>query len=326
MRRLAHWLSTTLTLCLVAGAGLLWGLAEIHGAGPLESEAIVEIPRGTGVRDIAETLADRSVIADPVVFRWFARMSGSGGRLQAGEYAFPAGASMASVLDTLVRGDTVSYLVTVPEGLTSAQIVTLLEQDRRLTGAVADLPREGSLLPESYAFVRGDTREQVLDRMRAALAETVSALWQSRAPDLPFETPEEAVVLASIVERETGQADERGLVASVFINRLRLGMPLDSDPTVIYGITGGVRRFDRPLTRRDIDTVDSPYNTYRHRGLPPGPIANPGEAALAAVLNPPDSPYLFFVADGTGGHAFAETLEEHNRNVAAWRRIRDAER
>ena len=326
MRRLAHWLSTAFTLCLVAGAGIFWSLAEFRGTGPLESEAIVEIPRGAGVRDIAETLADRSVIADPLAFRWFARLSGSAGDLQAGEYAFPPGASMASVLDRLVRGDIVSYLVTVPEGLTSAQIVTLLEQDRRLTGAVADLPREGSLLPESYAFVRGDTREQVLDRMRTAQAETVSTLWQSRAPDLPFQTAGEAVILASIVERETGQADERGLVASVFINRLRLGMSLDSDPTVIYGITGGVRRFDRPLTRRDIETVDSPYNTYRHRGLPPGPIANPGEAALAAVLNPPDSPYLFFVADGTGGHAFAETLEEHNRNVAAWRRIRDAER
>ena len=227
---------------------------------------------------------------------------------------------MRDILELLNRGGNVIRQIVVPEGLTSWQVVEMLRLEPELEGEVGELPIEGSLAPAGYDFQRGDERQAILDRMREEQAAIVDAAWAARAPDLPLASPEELVTLASIVEKETGVAEERPIVASVFVNRLRRGMRLQTDPTVIYGITNGEGTLGRGLRASELATV-TPYNTYAIAGLPPTPIANPGRAAIEAAANPEESTYLYFVADGTGGHAFASTLDEHNANVAAWRRI-----
>jgi len=225
-------------------------------------------------------------------------------------------------LRIVVSGQTVTRTLTIPEGLTSREIVARLRQAPGLTGEIAEVPDEGDLLPETYHYERGDSRSELMARMREAMDRTLDALWPERAEDLPFDSRLEAVTLASIVEKETAVPDERALVAGVFVNRLARGMRLQSDPTVRYALTEGEAELGRPLTRADW-RIDHPYNTYQNAGLPPGPIANPGRDALEAALNPADTDYLYFVADGSGGHAFAKTLREHNRNVAEWRKVRD---
>jgi UPF0755 protein len=233
---------------------------------------------------------------------------------------------MREVMDLFVGGDVVVYSVTIPEGFTSQQVVNRLMSDPNLTGDITDIPAEGTLLPDTYHFNTGDTRQQILDQMARAHDRAVADVWARRAQDLPIRTPEEFVILASIVEKETGIADERSRVASVFINRLNRGMRLQSDPTIIYGVWGGAGRpANEPIRQSQIDQR-TPYNTYQIDGLPPGPIANPGIASLEAVANPSRTNDIFFVADGTGGHVFAETLEQHNRNVARWRQIEQQQR
>lgn len=306
---------------LAAGAAAYWGWQKFESPGPLAEETTLVIPRGAGVTRIAETLAQAGVIEHDWLFLLGVKLLGQDQRLKAGEYAFPAGVSMRGAMEILVAGVTVVRRVTIPEGLTAWQIVQLLNAVPDLEGEpLVELPEEGSLLPETYFFQRGDTRADILARMRAAHDRAVRELWEDRQDGLPISTVEEWIILASIVEKETGLTSERPLVASVFINRLNIGMRLQSDPTVIYGITSGQGPLGRSLTRRDLDTP-TPYNTYTQAGLPPGPIANPGLASLMAVLHPADTKYLYFVADGTGGHAFAETLDEHNRNVRRWREI-----
>ena len=238
----------------------------------------------------------------------------------------PISASMHEIMELFRSGQGIQYAVTVPEGLTVYQVFQRLAGHEMLTGDLPEtLPAEGSLMPNTYNFRRGTTRQEIVDQMMAAQTALVDQIWARRDEDLPIETKEEFVTLASIVEKETGRADERSRVAAVFLNRLREGMRLQSDPTILYGIFGGEGRpADRPIYRSDIDTPTE-YNTYTIDGLPPGPIANPGRAALEAVANPSTTDDLYFVADGTGGHAFAETLEAHNENVARWRRI-EAER
>jgi UPF0755 protein len=273
---------------------------------------------GKGVARIAGALADAGVIRSATAFSVAARLIGAGGDLKAGEYEIASRASLAQVLDQVRDGRVIRRSVTIPEGWTSAMAVDALNALPVLTGAVAE-PPEGSLLPDTYAYQRGETRQAVLERMQAAHDKALADLWAERQPGLPLATPDEAVVLASIVEKETGIASERPRVAAVFTNRLRAGMPLQSDPTVIYGVSKG-----RPLGRGILASElarETPWNTYRRIGLPPTPIANPGRDALAAVLNPPATDELFFVADGTGGHAFAVTYAEHNANVQRWRAI-----
>ncbi len=226
---------------------------------------------------------------------------------------------MRDTLELMVSGKTVARRLTLPEGLTSFEVVALVQKAEGLEGEVQAVPPEGTLLPETYHYARGETRAEVVARMGRALDQVLDELWPERAPGLPISSPEQAVVLASIVEKETAVADERPLVASVFVNRLKKGMRLQSDPTVVYGLTGGKGPLGRALTRKDLQTP-SPYNTYLADGLPPGPIANPGRASIEAVLNPAKTEYLYFVADGDGGHRFAKTLAEHNRNVAQWRK------
>jgi len=307
--------------------GAMVYLVQRHDApGPLRQDTLVLIPRGAGMDRIVEVLTEAGVldsggtVPGPLIFKMMARFGGTAGSLKAGEYSFPAGISQRAVLEKMVRGDVFVRKVTVAEGLTTAQVLDLVRAADGLEGEITLTPREGSLLPETYHFHRGDSRDSVVERMRQAMDQTLAELWPKRDASIPLKTPQEAVILASIVEKETGIPSERPDVASVFYNRLQRGMRLQSDPTVVYAATGGSGPLGRPIRRSDLDR-DSPYNTYKSAGLPPGPIANPGIASLQAVLNPVQTAFLYFVADGTGGHVFAKTLAEHNRNVAKWRKI-----
>ncbi|MCM2343839.1 MAG: endolytic transglycosylase MltG [Alphaproteobacteria bacterium] len=317
------------TLLVIAGVGsALWALHEFRKPGPLAEVHYIVIEKGKGLNAIAEQLDRETVISNPLIFKVAARLQQVHTKLHAGEYEIMAGASMAFILDQMARGNVYDRKLTFREGLTSWQIVQILNKADNLSGdALTAIPAEGSLLPETYHFMKTDMRQSIIDQMEKAMIKARDELWPARDQGLPLNTIEEALILASIVEKETGVADERGKVAGVFINRLRRGMPLQSDPTAIYALTNGEVREDgmgplgRRLLRKDLE-VDSPYNTYKYSGLPPGPICNPGRESLAAVLHPEAHEYIYFVADGTGGHAFARTLAEHEANVTQWRRIR----
>ena len=325
--RIRNFAANTLTVLIVAGligaVALAWAEREFEAPGPLEEEVAVEVPRGASLRDVARLLEMHGVISNEMLFRLGARYSGGAQSLKFGEYAFAAGASMEEVLEKLVKGDVIMRFVTVPEGKTSWEVVEILRANPLLTGEI-DLPEEGSLFPNTYDIQRNQPRREVVERMQAAMEEKLAAAWEERQEGLPVKTPEEALILASIVEKETGVPEERPRVAAVFVNRLRKGMRLQSDPTVVYGVTEGQGPLGRGLRRSELDR-ETPYNTYAIDGLPPTPIANPGLDAIEAVLNPAETDDLYFVADGTGGHAFAKTLEEHNANVRRWRKI-EAER
>lgn len=318
----------TMAVFAILGVGALvyWGSVEYTEPGPLGEDRAVIISPGSGLNAIADTLASHGVISDPWVFLGVSKLYGTEDQLKAGEYLFRAHMSMSEVMETIIAGRSVQHSFTVPEGLTSAQIVDRLNQDPILTGSIATIPPEGALLPETYKFTRGTTRQQMLDRMQRAQEQALEDIWARRNPDIPIDSPEELVVLASIVEKETGKADERTRVAGVFVNRLNKRMRLQSDPTILYGIYGGTAWLrPRTILRSDLQRPN-PYNTYQIDGLPPGPIANPGRESLEAVANPSRTEDLYFVADGTGGHVFAVTLDEHNRNVARWREIEQQRR
>lgn len=293
---------------------------EFVRPGPLTEATTLIVHKGSGVERIATRLLDRGVIRDRFLFKAGAWFSGRSTAMRAGEYRFPAGISMDAAIALLASGETVKRRITVAEGLTTGAVLDLVGADEGLTGDLPTGVGEGSLLPETYYFSYGDTRSGLVRRMRESMKATLAALWEKRDPNVLLATPEEALVLASIIERETALASERARISAVFHNRLRQGMRLQSDPTVAYALTLGRMALDRPLARSDL-RVDSPYNTYRANGLPPGPIANPGRASIEAALHPAPTHELYFVADGTGGHAFARTFAEHLRNVARWRRI-----
>ena len=292
--------------------------AAVRSAGPLPEDRVVNIPRGSGIRDIADVLTREGVIDQPWVFIGGVLVLKAREDLKAGEYQFKAHASLRDVVATIVEGRVVTHQFTVPEGLTSEQIVARLLDDDVLTGNIKEIPREGSLLPDTYNFTRGVTREQMIQRMQQAQQRLLKEIWDRRSADLPLKTPEQLVILASLVEKETGKPEERTRVAAVFVNRLKQKMKLQSDPTIIYGLVGGKGTLGRPIMKSEIDQP-TPYNTYQIDGLPPGPIANPGRASLEAAANPARTRELYFVADGTGGHAFAETYEQHleERRTAA---------
>lgn len=317
MRRLVALLLVLLVIAGIAGGSWWWADRAWTAPGPLAEPAQIVVPRG-GTTIIAEALAERGVIADPRAFLAAVWLTRGQGAVRAAEFVFPARASLRDVLEVLRKARPVQRRVTIPEGLTARQIAALLERTEGLTGEMPEIA-EGEILPETYSYQFGDTRASVVRRAEQAMDQALAEIWAARQPGLPITTAREALILASIVERETGRADERARVAGVFINRLRRGMMLQSDPTAAYAAAdGGV--LERPLTRADLDR-DHPFNTYRIRGLPPGPIASPGRDSLRAVTRPEATDFIFFVADGTGGHAFARTLEEHNRNVARWREI-----
>ena len=306
-------------------AAYAWGLARFDAPGPLTEDATLVLPKGAGVGAIARRLGKAGILADPMFFVVAARLSRAERRLKAGEYVFFAGISAREVMELLTSGRTAVRRLTIAEGLSTTQVVALVAAAEGVEGEAPETLPEGVLLPETYYYTFGDSRAGLIARMRRAMAETLDELWQGRAPDLPFDGPLEALILASIVEKETGVGAERAHVAGVFINRLRRGMRLQSDPTVVYGIVGGKKPLERPLTRSDLERP-TPFNTYLVRGLPPHPIANPGRAAIAAVLRPLETQDYYFVADGSGGHAFARTLKEHLENVARWQRLRRAVR
>ncbi len=324
LRRIFRLVSLLLSVGVICVAVLLaWSISEFNAPGPSTEVMRVVLPKGTGLRAIAQRLSQTGVIRRSDVFVASVRLSGHAQDLQAGEYDFEPGITPRAAMERLVRGETVVRRLTVPEGLVVPQVLALIEKTEGLDGSVLDgrvePPSEGSLLPETYHYAWGDDRRDLLARMQRDLRHELDRVWAKRAPDLPLRNAAEALVLASIVERETGLAAERPHIAGVFINRLRRGMRLQSDPTVAYGLKQD-GPLERPLTRADLKSPH-PFNTYLHKGLPPGPIANPGRASLEAVLHPLDTKDLYFVADGSGGHVFAKSLLQHNRNVAKWRKI-----
>jgi UPF0755 protein len=321
MRHVAANALTLLILGLVVIFGIVtWAQQAYRERGPLAAPVELQVERGEGLASVADKLAEAGAISNATIFRIAARYGDLEAGLRFGDYSIPAGASMEEILELLNRGGNVVRQVVVPEGLTNWQVAELLRARPELTGEITELPPEGMLAPAGYDFQRGDTRADVLARMVAQQEEILAAAWAARAPELPLASAEELLTLASIVEKETGVAEERRQVASVFVNRMRRGMRLQTDPTVIYGITNGEGTLGRGLRASDLAAA-TPFNTYVIAGLPPTPIANPGRAAIEAAANPDATDYIYFVADGSGGHAFARTLEEHNRNVAAWRRI-----
>ncbi len=314
------FLTFLLVLALVAGLGVVYASHSVRLPGPLKNDKAVVIAQGADSDQIIQQLQDQGVIDSPFLFTLALFAEGDRGKLKAGEYLFKQSASLQDVIDTIVQGRAILHSLTIPEGLTSQQIVDRLRADDVLSGEVHDIPREGSLLPETYKFQRGDTREKLLSKMARAQTQLLDEIWRRRSPDLPLASPYQLVTLASLVEKETGKADERPRVAGVFINRLRKHMRLQSDPTIVYGLVGGQGPLGRPLTHADVETP-SPYNTYLIDGLPPGPIANPGRAALEAAANPSRTHELYFVADGSGGHVFTDSLDTHNRNVQRLRQL-----
>ncbi len=301
----------------------VWEERNFAAPGPLSADRVVVIEQGESSRGIAETLKGAGVIANDVLFRIGIMRRRQEAALKAGEYAFPAHVSMRDAMALLVSGKVVEHRITIAEGLTSQAAIDIVRGDPVLVGEAKDMPPEGSLLPETYNFRRGTTRPEMVARMRKAQETLLAELWPKRKAGLPYGSPADAVKLASIVEKETALPSERPRIAAIFINRLKSGMKLESDPTIIYGLTQGVP-LGHPLRQSEI-AKPNPYSTYQNPGLPPTPICNPGRDAIAAVLNPPDSEELFFVADGHGGHAFAKTGAEHARNVAKLREIERAQ-
>lgn len=320
--------SGVLTILLVimlaiAGMGALL-YHQFERPGPLNVSRVVAVPKGEGRIEIATRLENEGVISNRWTFIASYLLKNAlrtkTGDLKAGEYEFKKSASMAEVLDILTQGRAILSKLTIPEGLTSLQIIERVRSEPDLTGEITEIPPEGSLLPDTYRYSRGIDRQELVDRMKAEMQRFLAAAWEKRQPGIPIKTPEEAVIFASVVEKETGRADERDRVAGVFVNRLRKGMRLQSDPTVIYGIAGGQGTLGRSITRSDLNQKTA-HNTYQIDGLPPTPICNPGRSAIEATLNPADTAELFFVADGTGGHVFSTTLKGHNEAVSNWRKV-----
>jgi peptidoglycan lytic transglycosylase G len=319
--RLIGWALLAVSTLLALAGGIGWlGYREITSAGPLAQPRNVVIPPGTGLAGVADLLVKEGIVRRPLVFEVGAILSGESGALQAGEYRFPAEASPLDAAAIIASGKTVKHRLTIPEGLTTAEVLALVKAAPGVAGDIGPSPPEGSLMPDTYQYTYGEQRRELIQRMERAMARALSSVWAKRQPGLPLSSPEQLLTLASIVEREAKHADERPRIAAVFLNRLRLGMPLDSDPTVIYALSdAGAKKLDRPLTHADLRTPSS-YNTYLEKGLPPGAIDNPGMAALRAVAQPVATDELYFVADGNGGHVFARTLAEQDRNIAQYRR------
>ena len=314
------FLSFLVVLCVAGGVGLVLMQRKMREPGPLPNDKVVYVAPGTEVPDIIALLEKEGVIDNSALLNIELLVEGARSKLKAGEYLFRQNASLREVLDTLVNGRQILHAVTIPEGLTSQQIVERLRASDVLIGDLKDIPPEGSLLPETYKVARGTNVRDLVRKMQDSEKKLLARVWAQRNPDLPLRSPHEMLTLASIVEKETGKADERPRVAAVFINRLHKRMRLQSDPTIVYGLVGGRGTLGRGILASEVQKW-TPYNTYAIDGLPPGPIANPGRAALEAVANPSRTQELYFVADGTGGHVFASSLDEHNRNVVRWRQI-----
>lgn len=311
---------------VVVGGGFFYIASQYYGDGPTTEDRIFRVEAGNTLSTTANRLEEQGFISNSVIFSQFGSRVEESAVVKAGDFNIPAGASMSAILKELTTGNPLRYAVVIPEGWTVWQAVNRINDEDQLTGAITQLPPEGSILPGSYDFVPGDTRQSVLDKMQLAMTQALAEVWETRQPDLPLNSPAEMLILASIVEKETGVASERPQVAAVFVNRLKQRMRLQSDPTIIYGITLGQSTLDRGIRRSEIEAKTA-YNTYQIDGLPPTPIANPGIEALRAVANPDDHNYLYFVAKGATpreGHVFAETYPEHQENVRRYREIEAA--
>jgi UPF0755 protein len=313
-------LTLLVLIAVAAGTALIVGKQRFDAPGPLTQDRVVNIPRGYGTRDIAELLVREGVIDHPWTFIAGVMVLKARDGLKSGEYQFSKQSSLQDIIDTITEGKVVQHPFTVPEGHTSEQIVARLMENPILSGTIKEIPREGTLLPETYRFIRGTPREQVIQRMQQAQRRVLAEIWERRTPDLPIETPEQLVTLASIIEKETARPDERTRVAAVFVNRLRRKMRLQSDPTIIYGLVGGKGSLGHPISKAERDQATA-YNTYTIDGLPPGPIANPGRASLEAAANPARTRELYFVADGAGGHTFSDSYDQHQKGVARLRAL-----
>ncbi|HXF54929.1 MAG TPA: endolytic transglycosylase MltG [Hyphomicrobiaceae bacterium] len=329
VRRLSAVMTFIVVIATALAAGAIWIDREFDRPGPLAAPKTIVVRKGEGARDVARRLEAEGVIASQHLFvgRYVARsmstwFGGTPLQIKAGDYLFEPGQSMREVAAELDEGKSVLFSVSVPEGLTSFQIVERLKAEPILSGEITTIPEEGSLLPETYKVPRGMARQALIDMMQAESRQFLAKAWASRAPGLPLRTPREALVLASIIEKETGRKDERERVAAVFINRLKQGMRLQSDPTILYGLEGGQTDWGRPILKSEIQGRTA-HNTYQIQGLPPTPICNPGKASISAALNPANTKDLYFVADGTGGHVFSETIKEHNAAVGAWRKVEE---
>ncbi|MBG1232033.1 endolytic transglycosylase MltG [Aestuariivirga litoralis] len=324
LRVFGSWLLWIIVFGALIGGAFTWSWLNFTAPGPLDKPKTVQLPVGADHSAIAVALADQGVISNPTIFSAAAYLQElRHAKLRSGEYEFPAGATMDDVLAMIIRGQVLTYKVTIPEGWTSQMVVNRLNDQDQLQGNVLAEPEEGSLLPETYVMSRGYPREKLLADMAAAQTKYLDQAWSRLPAGSPIKSKKDLVTLASVVERETSVPEERPMVAAVFLNRLKANMRLQSDPTVIYGIAGGKGKLDHPLTRSELD-APTPYNTYTNDGLPSGPIGNPGKASIEAVLNPANVKYLYFVANGLGGHAFANTLDEHNANVKKWRALINA--
>lgn len=287
---------------------------------PVAKDVLFLVQKGDSLNKIAQSLEEQKLINNKYLFILYSKINRLYPQIKAGEYLIDKNVSIVQVAEKLKSGKVYLRKITFPEGLTSVEIAGLLQDDEFLAREDFEIPQEGSILPETYTFIRGDSPKKVLAQAQKSMTEVLEQAWNERAENLPLKSKEELLILASIVEKETGVGSERAQVAAVFVNRLRLGMLLQTDPTVIYAITKGKEELNRPLTRKDL-AIDSPYNTYKYAGLPPAPICNPGKEAIFAAAHPVNSEYLYFVASGTGGHNFAATLSEHNENVRKWRAL-----
>ncbi len=320
-KKLSMFIGISCVVFLITAAGLTYySINYFQNPGSSQEDKTLVIANGSSLKSIAYNLSNAGIIKHPELFYIILRVNGAGNSLKAGEYSFPAGISPVDAFEKLANADVIVHKITIPEGLMTFQILKHIQKAEYMTGAVPENIREGTLLPETYDYYYGDSREKLVKRMQNAMIKALNNLWEKREKDSPIKNKKELLTLASIVEKETGIPEERGRVAAVFINRLNKKMRLQTDPTVIYSITKGKYVLERPLRTKDLQMQDE-YNTYRNSGLPPGPIANPGYAAIESVTNPLKTDEIYFVADGTGGHKFAKTLSEHNRNVRKWRKI-----